>query len=96
MVDLFKDCKRIDCCVEDISSAAEGDVADAERGGIVVCACIAVFAHPHEKIESNPDDVYNVLRLCVASDVVLEDVVEDGNGEQFDAVWWRVLLCVAA
>ena len=82
--------------VKDLSAVAESDVAEAERSGLVVGAGISVLAGAHEEVEANPDDICNALFFGVPVDVVLEDVVEDCDGEGFDALWRRVLLSVAA
>ena len=36
MVDGSEERKRINCCVEDVAPAAEGDVAEMKRGGVLV------------------------------------------------------------
>ena len=59
-------------------------------------AGVAVFAWPHEEVETDPDNVGNALRFCVAADVLGDDVVQDSCWEWFDALRWRVLLNVAA
>ena len=51
---------------EDVAVAAEGDVAEAERGRFVLGAGVAVFAGPHKEVEADPDDVCNTLCSGVA------------------------------
>ena len=46
---------------EDVAIAAEGDVAEAEGGGFVFGANIAVFARLHEEVEANQDDICDAL-----------------------------------
>ena len=86
----------IGCRVENPAALAEGDVAEAERRGVVVRACIAVFAGPQEKEEANPDDVRETLGAGVATVVAAEDIVEDWCGEGLISHWRRILSRVAA
>ena len=81
---------------EDVAVAVEGDITEAEGGGFVVGACVAVFAWSHEEGEANPDDVGNALGFGIAAYVVVEDVVQDGCWEWLDTVWRRVCSSVAA
>ena len=82
--------------VEDLSAAAESNVAEAEWSGLVFGAGVAVLAGAHEEVEANPDDICDALCFCVPVGVVLEDVVEDCDGEGFDVFWRRGLLSVAS
>ena len=67
-----------------MSAVAESDVAEAERSGLVFGAGVAVLAGAHEEVEADPDDICDALFFGVPGDLVLEDVVEDRNGERFD------------
>ena len=69
---------------------AEGDVTEAEGGGFVFGAVL------HEEVEADSDDVDNALQSGVAMYVLVEDAVQDGCWEWFDAVWQRVCSSVAA
>ena len=80
---------------EDVAVVSEGDVAEAEGGGFVLGAGVAVFTGPNEEIDANPDDVCDAMCFGVAADVVGEDVVQDGCWELFDALWRRVCSSVA-
>ena len=76
---LHEDCDGVTGEVEDVAVVAEGDVAEAEGGGLVLGAVVAVFSGPHEEVEANPDDVFDALCFGVSADVVGEDVVQDGG-----------------
>ena len=91
-----KEVEWIGCCVENSTAPSEGDVAEAERCGIVVRACIAVFSGPQEKEKADPDDVRETLGAGVPTVVLAEDVVEDWCGEGLNSRWRRILSCVAA
>ena len=82
--------------VLDVFLAVEGGVAEMEGCGVVVLSCVVVLSRVHEEVEVNPDDISNVLSAGVSSDVVVEDVVQDGRGEGFDLRWKRIILSVAA
>ena len=72
-------------------------VTSQRRKGVdFFLASVAVFAGPHEEVESSPDNVRNALCSGVAVDVVLENVIQDGGGEKIDSFWWRVHSSVAA
>ena len=66
VVCLCKGCNVVPGGVEDVAVAAEGDVAEAERGRFVLGAGVAVFAGPHKEVEADPDDVCNTLCSGVA------------------------------
>ena len=82
--------------IKDLSVVAESDVAEAERSGLVFGVGVAVLTGAHEEVEADPDDICDALCFGVPVGVVLEDVVEDCNGEGSDALWQRVVSSVAA